>query len=160
MRIFSIRIYSKYSKPYGLLTPGLCKSPKLYFYDVGLAATLVDINQETILQNRGIYGALFENMAIVDIIKNLNAQDKRSTLTFYRDTNQNKVDLITESKGTTTAIEIKASETMQNKFFNTANWLQEKTDPTRTPVVVYGGNKSQKRSQGSVVAWDHLIDIS
>ena len=47
----------------------ITKSPKLYFYDVGLAAALMGFNKESIIKERIIYGALFENMVIVDLIK-------------------------------------------------------------------------------------------
>ena len=60
----------------------ITKSPKLYFYDVGLAATLMGLDQETIIAKRTIYGALFENMVIVDLIKHFHAQGLHCTLTF------------------------------------------------------------------------------
>ena len=68
----------------------ITKSPKLYFYDVGLATTLIGVNKETIIEKRTLYGALFENMAIVDIIKNFNAKGLRHVLTFFRDSNKRR----------------------------------------------------------------------
>lgn len=134
----------------------ITKSPKLYFYDVGLATALMNIDKETLIKQRGIYGALFENMVIVDIIKNFNARSLRPTFTFFRDTNKNEIDLIIESAGKTTPIEIKASETIDTKFFDTLTWFKEQTKIEQESVVVYGGNQTQTRSRGKILPWTEL----
>lgn len=136
----------------------ITKSPKLYFYDVGLATTLMGINQELIIKKRELYGALFENMVIVDLIKNLKARGTHHTLTFFRDSNQNEIDLIIEAHGKIIPIEIKASETMNNNFFHTAQWFNEQTDNDHPPVVIYGGHNSQTRSSGKVISWTKTED--
>lgn len=136
------------------------KSPKLYFYDVGLAVELMGIGQEDFMQQRTIYGALFENMIIVDLIKNFNAQGQRSVLTFFRDTNQNEIDLIIEMGSTKIPVEIKASETIDTHFFDTIKWFNAQTKNEREAVVVYGGNQNQKRSQGRVVSWKNIESIT
>lgn len=137
----------------------ITKSPKLYFYDVGLAATLMGLDQETLITKRTIYGALFENMVIVDLIKNFYAKDLHSTLTFFRDSNKNEIDLIIECGGKTIPVEIKASETMNSSFFNTIKWFQEQTKNDQKAVVVYGGNKSGERSLGKTISWKDLERI-
>ena len=137
----------------------ITKSPKLYFYDVGLAATLMNISKETLLKNRTLYGGLFENMIIVDLIKNFKAQNLRPYLTFFRDTNKNEIDLIIELEGKTIPVEIKASQTMNSSFFDTISWFQEKTQNDNEAVVIYGGNKPQKRSEGKVVSWNNLEQV-
>jgi predicted AAA+ superfamily ATPase len=137
----------------------ITKSPKLYFYDVGLAATLMRADQETITQQRTVYGALFENMVIADIIKNFNAQGLHYALTFFRDSNKNEIDLIIEMQGKTIPVEIKSSTTMNSNFFDTITWFTKKTQSKQAPIVVYGGDQTQKRTQGHVVSWKDLEDI-
>jgi uncharacterized protein len=137
----------------------ITKSPKLYFYDVGLATALMGVEPETIIKKRTLYGALFENMVIVDIIKNFNAQGFRSVLTFFRDSNKNEIDLIIELGGKTIPVEIKSSETMNSSFFNTLTWFQKETQNDHEAIIVYGGNQAQTRSQGKVVSWKNLEDI-
>jgi uncharacterized protein len=132
------------------------KSPKIYFYDVGLAAMLMGVDLETIIKKRTIYGALFENMIIVDIIKNFHAKGIRATLTFFRDSNKNEIDLIIEAGGKTTLVEIKASETMDNNFFDTMAWFKEQSKDDQKVVVVYGGTQTQQRTRGKVVSWKDL----
>ncbi len=137
----------------------ITKSPKLYFYDVGLAATIMGLDQETIIAKRTIYGALFENMVIVDLIKHFQAKDLHSTLTFFRDSNKNEIDLIIELGGKAIPVEIKASETMNSSFFKTIKWFQEQTNNDQKAVVVYGGDKSGERSLGKAISWKDLERI-
>jgi uncharacterized protein len=134
----------------------ITKSPKLYFYDVGLAAALMGLDQETIISQRAIYGALFENMVIVDLIKQFQAKGLHRTLTFFRDSNKNEIDLIIELKGKAIPVEIKASETMSSGFFKTLTWFQEQTNNNQKAVVVYGGSKSGERTLGRVISWKDL----
>lgn len=135
------------------------KSPKLYFYDVGLAANIIGIDQETLTRRRDLHGALFENMAIIDIIKNFNARGHHYTLTFYRDSNKNEIDLIIEFAGKTIPIEIKSSQTMNSKFFQTLAWFVEQTKTDQSPIVIYEGEQAQQRSQGMVLPWNELEKI-
>ena len=48
----------------------LVKTPKLYFYDTGLAASLLEIKTETQMNTHYLRGNLFENMVVADFIKN------------------------------------------------------------------------------------------
>lgn len=137
----------------------LTKSPKLFFYDVGLAAALMGFNKETITKERTLYGALFESMAIVDIIKNCNAQGIKPSLSFLRDSNQNEIDLIIEHTGKTTPVEIKASETLQGSFFNTLTWFQEQTK-SQEPILIYGGDQNQTRTKAKVISWAKLDEVA
>jgi hypothetical protein len=137
----------------------ITKSPKLYFYDVGLAATIMGLDLETIIKNRMVYGSLFENMVIVDVIKNFNNQGIRHSLTFFRDTNQKEIDLIIEVDGKTLSVEIKASQTMDTTFFDTAVWFLKEIKSDQQPIVVYGGEQNQTRSMGNVVSWKKVENI-
>lgn len=134
------------------------KSPKLYFYDVGLAAALMGIDRTVIAQKRDIFGALFENMVIVDIIKNFATAPLRPTLTFFRDSNQNEIDLIIEHAGTVTPVEIKASATATAPSLKTAQWFQKETG-SKPPIVIYGGDQGSKRSQGQLLSWHNLTAL-
>jgi uncharacterized protein len=137
----------------------ITKSPKLYFYDTGLAAQLMNIDIATIMRQRILYGGLFENMVIVDVIKNFKALNLRAMLTFFRDSNKNEIDLIIEAEGKTIPVEIKSSETINSNFFETITWFQKEMHGTEESVVVYGGDHDQKRDQGRVISWKNLESI-
>ena len=137
----------------------IIKSPKLFFYDVGLAAKLMGTNQEKIIQQRELYGALFENMVIVDLLKNSNALSQKPTFSFFKDTNQNEIDLIIELGITSIPLEIKSSLSIKPEFFKTASWFTNKTTESRKPIIVYGGNEKQEWSYGTVLPWNRLEEV-
>ena len=137
----------------------ITKSPKLYFYDVGLAITLMGIDTSVLISKRDIYGALFENMVVVDLIKNFYANNVSYTLTFFRDSNKNEIDLIIESKGRVIPIEIKAAPMVQADFFKTVDWFRNEIKSPENSIVVYGGDQEQKRTNRTVVSWKNLGQI-
>ncbi|MFH0898109.1 MAG: DUF4143 domain-containing protein, partial [bacterium] len=111
------------------------------------------------IQKRTLLGALFENMVIVDLIKNFKAKNLHPSLTFFRDSNKNEIDLIIEIEGKTIPVEMKVSETMNSSFFDTLTWFQQKTQNDQDAVIVYGGNQNQTRSQGKVISWKDLETV-
>lgn len=137
----------------------LTKSPKLFFYDVGLAAALMGVNSEKIRHKRELHGALFENMIIVDVMKNFYAQGRQASLMFFRDSNQNEIDLIIECNATATPIEIKASHTIKDTFFQMPVWFAQTVSESAQPIVVYGGLQEQNRSDCRVVPWNRMDNI-
>ena len=72
----------------------LTKTPKIYFYDTGLACYLLGIENEDQLKNHPLRGNLFENMVINEAMKNRFNQGKTANLYFYRDKSQKEVDLL------------------------------------------------------------------
>lgn len=99
------------------LSKRLVKSPKLYFYDVGLAAYLLGIETADQLYTHPLRGALFENLIVVEALKYRFNQGRRSNLFFYRDAKQNEVDLLHTLADKLLAIEIKSGATLSRSFF-------------------------------------------
>lgn len=87
----------------------LTKSPKLYFFDTGLCAYLSKIPSKEILMSSSLAGAYFENFVINQfVIKNsLSAMERN--IYFYRDIDQNEVDILLEDSTGITPLEIKLS---------------------------------------------------
>lgn len=144
---------------YNNLNKRITKSPKLYFYDVGLACSLMAIDKAALIKQRLLYGAVFENLVICDLIKNLNADNTRYILTFYRDENKKEIDLILETSGKTIPIEIKSSESVHSEFFDTAIWFNEEIKNDQEPIVIYGGDQMQKRTKGKAYTWKQVEKI-
>jgi uncharacterized protein len=138
----------------------ITKSPKLYFYDVGLASHLMGFSMKTITSDRSVYGALFENMIIVDLVKNFYAHNIPFNVSFFRDSNQNEVDLIIESGNRVLPIEIKATETIQSSFFKILHWFNQEIKNDEPPILIYGGNQNQIRTNSKVIAWHNTEYIA
>ena len=94
----------------------LTKTPKLYFYDTGLAAYLLSIENEQQLAHDKMRGHLYENMVVIELVKNAYNNGKSGNLTFYRDSNGNEIDLLVAKGGSYTAIEIKSAQTYNSEF--------------------------------------------
>ena len=137
----------------------ITKSPKLYFYDTGLATTLIGMTPEQLLQQRTLYGALFENLIILDCLKLAACTSLKYQFSFFRDSNQREVDLIIEQGANLTPIEIKSAQTIHHKYFDTVNWFAEQTARTQNPIVIYGGMQNQTRTIGQIVPWNNLEQL-
>lgn len=137
----------------------IIKTPKLYFYDVGLVSALTGVTADMIVKKRDIYGALFENMVLVDLIKNLDVHGVRYMLSFFRDNNKNEIDIIMQVHGRTVPIEVKASESIESSFFQTLLWFAEESNFGEKPILVYGGDGDQNRSKARVLSWKNVEKI-
>lgn len=136
----------------------LVKAPKLYFYDVGLAAWLLGINKPEQVQRDPLYGALFENMIIMDRLKTKLNQRRNVDFYFYRDNVGNEVDLIEPDGAGVHALEIKAGATINRDYFKgLAHFKKSFPGQWIDGTVVYAGNESQQRSDWQVIAWDRMF---
>ena len=139
----------------------LVKSPKLYFYDVGLATFLLGIENEKQLSRDPLRGNLFENMVIAETLKYRFNQGKRSNLFFYRDSKGHEVDLLLAEGPDLFPIEIKAGMTVTRDYFKGLAYFA-RVFPDNIPRgsgLVYGGEDAQKRSDVTVVPFFHLYDL-
>lgn len=130
------------------LSKRLIKSPKLYFYDVGLAAYLLGIEQPGQLFSHPLRGGLFENLVILEALKYRYNHGRRSNLYFYRDSTGYEIDLIYQLAERLLAIEIKSSETPAGHFFSGFEKLRTLL-PTQitAEILVYGGAEAYVRNQ-------------
>jgi len=84
----------------------MIKTPKLYFYDTGLAAYLTRWNSPETLMNGAMNGAILENYVISEILKSHENTGEHG-LFFYRDHDGKEIDLLLESDGLLHPVEIK-----------------------------------------------------
>ena len=128
----------------------LVKSPKLYFYDTGLACSLLNIEQENQIEHFYMRGNLFENFVFSELVKSRYNKGLLANFYYLRDAKGTEIDCVIEKPDKHTFIEIKLSETllpahlknitiMQKEFSNTKNFLiySGKTEPVfyRTQCV-------------------------
>lgn len=120
----------------------LVKTPKVYFYDTGLICWLLGITCAQDLEKHPMRGALFENMVVVEKLKQCYNAGKTSNLFFYRDQSQNEVDIIQESGLNIEAYEVKSAKNFNSDFLSTIHYL-EKIMPTTIArsAVIYDGTE-------------------
>jgi predicted AAA+ superfamily ATPase len=130
----------------------LIKSPKLYFYDTGVACSLLGIRHEKELGAHNMRGQLFENFVITEFLKYRYHRGRRPDLYFWRDKTGNEVDCIIESGRDIMPVEIKAGRTISDDFFKGLRYFNALRN-RQEGYVVYGGTDSQPRTGATVVGW-------
>ena len=130
----------------------LVKTPKLYFYDVGLAAYLLGIENQEQLSRDPLRGALFENMVVMELVKMRYNQAKDHHLYFYRDSHQNEVDIVHKRAHRFVTFEVKSAQTFHSDFLKGLKYFSN-LFPERVErgFVVYDGHVEQRIQEFEVV---------
>jgi len=136
------------------------KAPKLYFYDVGLAAYLLGIENLRHLERHPLRGQLFENLIVIDALKFRYHRGKRSNLYFWRDARGNEIDLLIENGPDVALVEIKAGATIVGEWFKPLERVAEKLPrPPIARALVYGGGERQRRSAAEVWRYADVAEL-
>lgn len=118
----------------------LTKSPKLYFTDCGLASYLLNIDSPGTMNRDKMRGHLFENMVIINVLKNLYNSGQTAPIYFYRDSNGNEVDLLIKRGSKYDCVEIKSSQSFHPDFIKgLENFRKNYPELTGNQTVVYSG---------------------
>jgi hypothetical protein len=128
----------------------LVKSPKLYFYDVGLAAHLLGLENTLQVSRDPLRGNLFENMVVMEALKYRLHRGRRGNLHFYRDSNGNEVDLLLTVGPDLYPVEIKAGMTINRDFFKGLDGFSGIFPVPLGRGLVYGGDQPQQRTATTV----------
>lgn len=131
----------------------IIKSPKLYFYDIGLASYLLNIrNVEDITENQK--GSLFENLIIADIYKQNEHQYKLTEYWYWRDSNGNEIDLLKKQRNNFDIYEIKSSTTILTKMTKGLDYFDKiSNQKVKSKTLIYAGEENQNRTKFLVKSW-------
>lgn len=132
----------------------LVKTPKLYFYDTGLACSLLGIREPMHVSTHFLRGGLFENLVINEFVKVSCNRGKLPDLSFWRDSTGNEVDLLCNDDAGSRAYEIKSGATYSQDFFKgIARWAKLSGTAPQQCFAIYGGEKGLVTSNGRVIPW-------
>ena len=137
----------------------IVKTPKLYFYDTGLAAYLLGLKSAQDVQNSFMRGALFENIVVADIMKNrYNRGITNPNLYFYRDKSQKEVDVVEELAYPKLAIyEIKSAQSLKSDFFKNMNYFMKLFgDDVVNSTLIYDGTEELQTARNGYLNFRHL----
>jgi predicted AAA+ superfamily ATPase len=138
----------------------LVKMPKLYFYDSGLAASLLGIHSKAQLATHYMRGSLFESTLISELIKERYNIGREPNCYFWRDKSGNEIDCLIETADTLIPIEIKSGKTIASDFFDGLKyWKKIAGKNSKNFYLVYGGMDNQKRDIADVVSWRNISSI-
>ncbi len=122
----------------------LTKTPKLYFYDTGVLCYLLGIEDASQLDTHPLRGAIFENMAVAEMIKNRFNIAKEPNIYFYRENSGREVDIIQDTPQGLNIFEVKAGATFQTDFTKNLKYLQNLLPDIISATVIYNGDTQGK----------------
>ncbi len=138
----------------------LVQQPKLYFYDTGLLCYLLGLETPKQLSTHFARGLVFENLIILELLKNRFNNGKENNLFFWRDKNGKEVDCIIETNDKLVPIEIKSSSTKSLHFFDGVKYYKYLAkDKVKQTFVVYGGKAVEKTVEGLLLPWNDLGEL-
>ena len=133
----------------------LIKAPKLYFYDVGLAAYLLGIEEKSHMELHPLRGNLFENLVVQELVKSRYNQGLDHNLHFFRDSNGNEIDVVYKSGASLIPMEIKSAQTFVPDFLKGLRYLHKVfPESAKAGYLVYTGNQEYSIDGFQVVRYN------
>lgn len=151
--IFQLQPYHKnYSKR-------LIKSPKLYFYDTGLVCSLLHIKEAEMVKTHYLYGSLFENIVIAEIVKKQHHLGKQASVYYWRESNGTEIDCIIEQgNNEIMAIEIKGGATFNKDYLKNLKNFPAK-DTKINKKLIYTAENNFKIYDVQLIGWNNFSEF-
>jgi uncharacterized protein len=127
------------------------KSPKLFFYDSGLAASLLGIREPSVLFEHQAAAGLFESFILSEILKARFNAGLSSNLFYWRDSSGNEINVIAERGEALIPFQINASkEASAPDIAMLAKWRKLNKQPT-LPASMICCDTEENRINGFIV---------
>ncbi len=138
----------------------IVKSPKIYFYDTGLACHLLGLKKKEEITFHYANGALFENYIITEYIKNTWNQGNLLSSYFWRDSKGKEIDLLIEEGDRLKIVEIKSSKTIKPNFFKGVDYFEKLAkNYSVEKYIVYGGDEPRKQFNTQILPWNNIGNL-
>jgi len=138
----------------------LVKTPKLFFYDTGLACALLEIKSVSMVHDHYLRGGLVESLIVSELFKQYyNHGDRPHNVFFWRNQSGNEIDCVITKNNRLVPIEIKASTTLVSDFFKGLAYWHELTGEGEPGYIIYGGLENQRRLSDYVISWQEVDSI-
>ena len=132
------------------------KTPKYYFIDTGLLCFLLGIENPQQVARDPLIGQLFENLVIIDVLKNIYNKGKLDNLYFFRDSNGLEADLLLQQGRQLMPIEIKSSSTYKPELLKGLKRILELSPQMANAHLVYAGDAMQFSNGINAIRFDEL----
>lgn len=136
----------------------LIKSPKLYFYDTGIVSSLLRITDYQTVRTYPLYGALFENLVVSEIVKIFYHAGMRPHIYYWKESNGKEIDCIIEkSPKELFAIEIKGGETFNKDYLNSLISFPNASEKLVVKKYLVHPEARKTKVKGiSILSWEDL----
>ncbi len=126
-----------YLRPYSnILLKRTVRTPKMYFFDTGLAAYLTKYASPEILMNGAINGAILENYTVAEIRKTWLNSARECLMHYYRDRDTNEIDMVIEADGELHPLEIRKSTNPGTELASAFKVLDKGSVPRGTGAIL------------------------
>lgn len=126
---------------YANISKRLTKMPKVYFYDTGLLCSILGITDAQQLVVHPLRGAIFENLAVCEVMKSRLNKALRPDIYFYRENSGREVDIVIDTPQGLDIIEVKSSATYHRDFARNIKYLKDLLgDKISHSRIVYDGD--------------------
>ena len=132
------------------------KSPKYYFIDTGLLCFLLGIENPAQVTRDPLIGQLFENLVVIDFVKNRYNNGKLDNLYFFRDSNGLEADLLYQQGRQLTPIEIKSSSTYKPELLKGLKRILELSPQMTNAHLIYAGDEMRFSNGIHAIRFDQL----
>ena len=124
-------------------TSQIVKTPKIYFCDTGIAASLLGIETPLQMTRDPLLGNLFENMVILEALKEKLNAGREPNLFFFRNSNGLEIDLIQKKRESLELFEIKSGKSLDKNFLRSMKNFRSRYPDTQAEepfgTVIYSG---------------------
>lgn len=134
----------------------LIKTPKIYFYDVGLSAYLNGAKNSNHINSLPNRGSLFENFIIAEMIKMNAHKNYKNDFYFFMNKNRLEIDLIINEGLKIHPIEIKSAQTFNQTFIKNLQYFAKLYNQDSIGKVIYTGD-NQTRSNYEVLNYYNFL---
>ncbi|MDE6287361.1 MAG: ATP-binding protein [Muribaculaceae bacterium] len=124
---------------YNNMAKRLTKMSKIYFYDSGLLCYLLSIETPEQLEKHPLKGAVFENMAMGELLKKRLNQGKDPNLYFYRENGGREVDAVSLTSEGKNLYEVKAGKVLRPDFMENMEYLKRTLPDINSISVIFDG---------------------
>lgn len=132
----------------------IIKAPKIYFFDTGLLCNLLGIGSAAQLERHHYFGNIVENALIVEWYKKRANAGKRPKFWYWQDQQGNEIDLLIEENGVLNAIEIKSSQTYNERLAKgLRRWGEVSGAGPERRFLVYAGEQEGELAAGYLLPW-------
>lgn len=119
----------------------LIKTPKVHLGDTGLACALLGLDAAALWEDRVLCGLLLETFVYQELRRQASWQEEPFVFHHFRDKDGDEVDVVLESGGKLTGVEVKASATVTSTDFRGLRKLQSAVGARFVAgVVLYDGD--------------------
>jgi uncharacterized protein len=133
------------------------KSPKVYFYDVGLAAFLLGIREPAEISAHSAWPFLFETFVIGELIKTRFNAGLESNLTYWCDSVGNEISVVAERGETLIPIKIWSSPSLSEKDASfLAKWRKLNKQPSLPAGIIYCGSEQTIINGFTIYPWHEI----